>query len=196
MAIDLGAVTATLLTKIEKDSPPMLPDSPARQPTVMNRETDVDIPASLWSAWIPSSGPREIRRALDPSERDALQRRADELSSGLMPFLSTERDTVKSAIAAALGGFRSLRQQGADVAATVGVLCYVLRDFPAWAIQEGCRRIASNEADLDPQWPPNDAQFHLVVGRVVAPYHQTLAIVQALLSAPIESPAKEEISPK
>ncbi len=81
-----------------------------------------------------------------------------------------------------------------DIDVMVHVLLVVLRDFPAWAIKEACRRIVMNEAGLDGEWPPNDIQVHAVVANVVKPYREALNKVTALLEAPIEPPEPPRLS--
>jgi hypothetical protein len=83
--------------------------------------------------------------------------------------------------------FRALRLSADEAEVTVQVLLVVLRDFPAWAIKEGCRRITGNEAGLDRRWSPNDTEIHSVVAEVVRPYgRRALDNVTALLAASVE----------
>lgn len=112
--------------------------------------------------------------------------RAAELDCGLTPFQRHESDSVRAALHAMLGGFRSLRAKDDNAEASVEVLLCVLRDFPAWAIDEACMKIARRQAGLDPRWAPNDSEIHAVVSDVVSIFHRTRDRVKALLIAPIE----------
>lgn len=129
-------------------------------------------------------------------ERSALEARAAELSAGLRAFEREEREVVRSTLHAMLGGFRSLRESGEDAETAVEILLAVLREFPTWAIEEACMRIAQHKADadppLDPRWAPSDAQIYQIVADLVQPHRQTLQRVQALLSAPVEIPQPQE----
>src|SRR4051812_42502208 len=100
-----------LVSRGSRSSAPALPASTAKAPTYFNRYVEIELP-SLFSAWIPANGPRGIRRALTDAERQAVQVRADELQAALHSYLDAERDAVEAAIAAMLGGFRSMKQDG------------------------------------------------------------------------------------
>jgi hypothetical protein len=145
-------------------------------------------------------GPRSIVRELTHTERATLQRRQYALQCGLLAFQGQERDQVRGALHAMLGGFRSLRERDDNAETSVEVLLAVLRDFPAWAVEEACLRIAQQRTEidppLDPRWPPNDGQVHALVAAVVAPYRQNLTTASALLAAPVEQPAPPPVPPQ
>ena len=193
----IGKVVSGMMAKLERGEAlqPTPSGLPAVRPAILDREADFEIPHRVWSSWMPANGPRHLRRALTVPERAAVERRVHELIGGLRPFEGPECDRVDAAISAMLGGFRSMRQTGDDVEATIIVLRSVLREFPAWAICEGCRRIATNQAGLDPKWPPNDTQVHSVVAGVVATFRKTLRTAQGLLDAPIEPPPTPRVEP-
>lgn len=86
------------------------------------------------------------------------------------------------------GGFRSMRQEGDAAEGIVMVTASVLREFPVWAIEKACIRIARNQAGLDPRYPPHDTQVYMVVAEVVREFRETLKTVEALLFAPVEKP--------
>lgn len=165
---------------------------PAVRPAMVNRETDFVLPKKLWSTWIPENGSRAIIRALSASEEAALENRAAELRAGLVAMQREQRDDARAALHGMLGGFRSLRQAGEDAETAVEVLLAVLREFPAWAIEDACLRIAQRRADcdppLDPRWAPSDGQIYEIVDRIVKHYRTTLTATQALLAAPVEVP--------
>jgi hypothetical protein len=162
------------------------------RPKILDREADFDLPRKLWENWIPTNGKRGIVRAFTESERGCVQRRLAELTSGLAPFLPEQRGQIRAPLHAMLGGFRSLRESGEDAETAVEVLLAVLRDFPAWAIEEACIRIARQDIDIDPaldrRWAPSDSQIYAAVSAIVQPYRKALATAQALLDAPVALP--------
>lgn len=165
---------------------------PAVRPKLLDREVDIELPRKLWDNWIPSRGKRAIVRAFTDAERGGLQKRHAELTRGLEPFLPQQRDRIRAPLHAMLGGFRSLRESGEDAETAVEVLLAVLRDFPAWAIEEACMRIARRDIDIDPpldrRWAPSDSQIYAVVSAIVQPFRKALATAQALLDAPVALP--------
>lgn len=197
--VDLGMALSRAVAKIVAGevSPHSLYNLPAVQPREWT-DADSTIPERVWSNWIPSLGRRELKRALTVDERRELIARRDELTEGLRSYLpSGDKDEFNSILGGLLGGYRSMRHEGEDVEAVLAVLQHVLRDFPLWAISEGCRRIVMNEAGLDPRWPPNDAQIHAVVKSVVKSYKLKLDVVTDVLQACIESsPIPEEHRPQ
>lgn len=160
-------------------------------PAQTDEETD-KLARRLWSNFKPEFGRRALVRALAASERAALQRRAEALTNSLLPFTPNQRLEVDAAITAMLGGFRALQLSPDLAEITVQVILTVLRDFPAWAIKEGCRRIVNNEAGLDRRYAPNDTEIHAVVADVVRPYLQAINTVTALLEAPVEAERERE----
>lgn len=162
------------------------------RPKLLDRETDFELPRKLWENWIPANGKRSIVREFTDAERAAVQRRHTELSQGLEPYLPQQRDRIRAPLHAMLGGFRSLRESGEDAETAVEVLLAVLRDFPAWAIEEACMRIARRDIDIDPpldrRWAPSDSQIYAVVTAIVQPFRKALATAQALLDAPVALP--------
>lgn len=126
---------------------------------------------------------------MTPQETAIVKRRAVSIRDALRPFEREEIAIVNSTLAAMLGGFRSMRQQGEDVEGTVEVLRHVLREFPVWAIADGCMKIAQNKAGLDPTWPPNDSQVYDVVAEVVRYWRARLATAESMLSAAVQEAA-------
>lgn len=190
----LGKVAATALRRSPPTTPPALPAAAdGGPPALLDRVTDYDLPR-LFSAVTIAGQPRTVVRALDADERSRLERRAAELRVGLEPFRAGEADAVRAALSAMLAGYRSMRQQGDEAHATVAIMTRVLGEFPRWAIQRACLMVARGEAGLDRRWPPNDAEMHGIVARVVEPYRDTLSRVAALLAAPVELPAARRLS--
>lgn len=174
-------------------TPSTKPALPAKRdanglPAIRDEDCDVAIPARLFSAWKPDHGPRSVIRELTGHERALVGGRAEALREALRPFQASEQGRVNAEIAAMLGGFRSMRQQDEDVAATVEVARHVLREFPLWAISRGCLMIAQRKTDLDRKWPPNDGEIYGVVEDVVEHFRKRLASAEALLAAPVEPP--------
>jgi hypothetical protein len=161
-----------------------------------DRSCDIELPRRVFSSWTPSNGSRAIVRALTDEERQRLARREAELAEGLRPFSNDQAPRVRAAIAKMLGGFRSMRQQGADVVATVEAAVEVLAKFPAWAIQQGCFKIARREAGLDPSYAPHDNEIFHAVEEIVKPYRKALANAKALLDAPVEPDESPREKPK
>lgn len=81
-----------------------------------------------------------------------------------------------------------MRQEGEAAESIVMVTASVLREFPVWAIEKGCMRIAQSHAGLDPRYPPNDTQVYMAVQSIVQEFRDTLKTVEALLQAPVEKP--------
>lgn len=176
-----------LVSRGSRSSAPALSASTAKAPTYFDRYVEIELP-KLFSAWIPNAGPRGIRRALSDTERQAVEARADELRGALHGYLDSERDAVEAAIAAMLGGFRSMKQDGESAEGIVIVSAGVLRPFPLWAIEKGCLKIARGDTDLDRRFAPNDTEIYAVIDVIVKEYQKALATVEALLRAPVEIP--------
>jgi hypothetical protein len=173
----------------------------------LDQEADIDIPRRVQGAWKPTGGVRVLHRALTSAERAAVTMRAQDLEEALRPYAPDEREDVEIALFAMLGGFRSMRQQADNAEAVIQVLRNVLREFPAWAIEQGCLIIAQGrgvDADgkpLDRTWPPNDPQVHAVVTEVVRIHCKNLQQARDLLNAPVEQietprPSREELEAK
>lgn len=157
-------------------------------PVLFDRECDLEIPSQLLSSWTPENGEREIIRELKPAERLNLNGRARALTEALQPYSEQETNRVEAELAAMFNGFRSMRQQGADVVGTIEITRRVLREFPVWAIAKGCMKIAQDRAELNARFAPNDAEIYRVVAEIVRHFRKTLAKVKSVLTAQIEKP--------
>jgi hypothetical protein len=144
------------------------------------------LPRRLFAAIVLDGRDREIVRALTEEERGKLTARAAELRAGLTPFSEADTNKVDAAIGAMFSGFRAMRQEGENVEAQVDITRFVLREFPRWAIEEGCLKIAQGKAGLDRRYAPNDTQIHEVIAWIVRPYAEKARVVHALLAAPVE----------
>lgn len=191
----IGKAAATALAQVRpagsQDRHTSLPSKPltstAKAPALVDKRCDYEL-QRLFSTWIPDGEPRAVRRTLAPDERKALKARAGALRTGLAGYIESEAKVVKAQVGAMLGGFRAMRQQDADVEGLLMAAAAVMRPFPLWAIAKGCMKIAQRQAGLDPRYAPNDTEIFGVVDNIVKGYRQTLATVEALLVAPVETP--------
>ena len=164
-------------------------------PKILNRLTDVDIPRSSWSAWIPAGGAaRTLRRELTEVERQALQIRFNELAPVVAGYDGPrDQAIVVSAIAGMLGAYRSMRQVGDSAVAQLESISQALASFPAWAIQKACGSIQTNgvwrDGKFDRNWPPNDSEIVDAVRKEVKLYADSLRSAAALLSAEVDPDA-------
>lgn len=169
--------------------PPMTLDGPL--PKISNPLTDIEIPKAVWSAWVPTAESRQLRRALMPAERSALEARRAELAPALEPFAGrTETNRVDLALVDMFGAFRSMRQTGADALAILEASRRSLTQFPCWAIEKACRSIQQNgvwrDGKFDRQWPPSDPEIIDAVRKEVRLYSDQHRNVVALLAATVE----------
>ena len=159
-------------------------------PPVSNRLTDVEIPRAVWANWIPDDGPRQLRRALTVTERNALEGRRAELEPMLEPFTPAELDHVVLALSDMFGGFTSMRQGDEDAAARLDSVVRLLAPFPAWAIAKACSYIQMNgvyrDGKFDRRWPPNDPEIVKEVRSAMQLYAQQHSQAVAMLSATVE----------
>ena len=162
-------------------------------PVLLDRSVDVEIPRRL-IAFRPATGPVEIRREMAPQERGEVEARAAALELWVAPFSPDDRAEIEASIGAMLGGFRSMRQQGADLENILAITCAVLREFPAWAIKKACLKIARRETKLDGRFAPNDGEIVDVVYSLVEPYRRQLDQARALLEAFVEQTHKDSPS--
>lgn len=190
---NIGNLAAGVIRQAQAspDSRSNMPAIPTRTdgenlPALFDPECDRVIPDRVFSGWVPSDGPRAIVRHLRPAERAKVEARAIALRNAVTAHHVSENRKVRAELAAMLGGFRAMRQQGDDALAMIEVTARVVREFPLWAIAKGCMEIAQNKASLDPRWPPNDDQVYAVVTGIVALYRKHLKIAEALLVAPLE----------
>jgi hypothetical protein len=165
---------------------------------VHDNHVESELPDRLMSFWqVTEDGfakaPRTLCRALRDIERAAIETRVAALKAALLPYTEQEREAVEIAIGATIGGFRSMRQEGAAAIAIVDSIVELVAEFPPWAIAQGCQLIRSRKTGflkppMNPEFPPNDCRVYEVVEHVVTPYRRALALAHALLSAPVEPP--------
>jgi hypothetical protein len=156
-------------------------------PVTFDLECDREIPKRVFSAWKEDRKAREIVRELSVSEHEILAVRATALEQALEPYRPVENEQVRACIAAMFSGFRSMRQVGEEMSATVEITSNVSRSLPAWAIAKACMMIARGQTDLDNRFAPNDTEIFAVVEGIVRPYREALQRAHALLSAPVET---------
>ena len=134
-------------------------------PPVRDQYADVEIPRAVWSAWKEDGKPRYLRRVLKSDERDALQRRANELKAWVGGFHKTEMDMVALAITRMFNAFPAYAMKsGPGVVAQVKAVMEALEPYPAWAIVKACQRIGTEgfvrkegvgEYRTEKHWPPS-----------------------------------------
>jgi hypothetical protein len=158
-------------------------------PVAFDRDVDQNIPRAVLTAWKPDGRPRPLQRPLTVGERGAVEARAAALEIALMPFTHEQKPMVEANVGAMFNGFRAMRQQGDDIEFSATITLGVLRDFPAWAIERGCLKIARHEVGLDARYAPNDGQIADVVREVARPYRQAFTQASALLAGSVEAEA-------
>ncbi|MPZ36656.1 MAG: hypothetical protein GEU95_01115 [Rhizobiales bacterium] len=155
-------------------------------PPSFDADADQIVPNRCYSAWIPKTGPRPLRKRLSYYERTTVEQRVEALRRAVEPFGPGDTDLCAGAISTMFGKYPQLRQQGADVLTMVNEMLGTLRDMPPWAIVDGCELVGDGRAGLKPSFPPTNAEVRAVVERVLQPYRVRLAAAEALLLAPLE----------
>jgi hypothetical protein len=159
---------------------------PSKLPTVFDLEADQALPNRVYSAWTPTGGVKHLRRPLLIHERRLMAERVQDLRRAVVPYTEAQKDVVAAAIADMLGGFRSMRQSGDAVIATVASVLFAVEHLPPWAIVQGCEAIRQHRAGLKAEWAPNDTEIVAVCRRFVEPYATRLRNAEALLKAPVD----------
>lgn len=152
-----------------------------------DREVDHEMPRRLVCFRPNGGGPWEIRREMRPDERVTLDARCAALEIATSAYEEAETASVEASIGAMLGGFRSMRQQGENVVRIIEITRAVLREFPAWAINRACLKIARHETKHDPRFAPNDAELADQVRAVLKPYREALDAARALLGSAVRT---------
>jgi hypothetical protein len=164
------------------------PKGVAKPPLLDDPQCDRAIPERLVS-FRSLTGAWELRRPISGVECAKLNERLTELDRALVPFTPGDRDRVDLALNSLLMGFRNQRRQSEDAdAVMIGVLRSILRDYPAWAIEETWLRIAGHKSPLDPHWVPSDAEIAAVARDVLTPYRARRDAIKALLAAKVAAP--------
>lgn len=190
----IKVISASSMAVATGPASPALPcNAPAplttdKAPSLTDREADYVLPARVFVNWKADGEPRAIMRPLTEREQSVIEHRRDELQPALSAYLDEERAAVEAEIMALFAGRRSMRQSGVEAEATAAITARVLRQFPLWAISEGCMVIARGGGDVDHRYAPNDSEIYAVVEKVVRPYREKLENANALLSAPVEPP--------
>jgi hypothetical protein len=188
--VTLVAEQTGLASPAPRSSTPALPAKRDANglPVRLDQECDIELPRQLFAAWIPDTGPRAIVRALSADGRAKIEARATALEDSLKPFTSNDEHAVRANINGLFSGYHAMRQVGENARAVVDVTMAVLREFPAWAIAQGCRNIVRGETKLDRRFTPNDTEIFDVVAGIVRLYRENLRQAKALLDAPVEEP--------
>ena len=193
----IGAVVTLVAGETGLASPAprsSMPALPAKRdanglPVRLDQEYDIALPRQLFAAWIPDTGLRAMVRALSADERAKIEARANALEDALRPFTRNDEHAVRASVNGLFSGYRAMRQLGDDARAVVEVTMAVLREFPAWAITQACRKIVCGETKLHRRFAPNDSEIFDVVAGVVRFYGENLRQAKALLDAPVDEPA-------
>jgi hypothetical protein len=135
---------------------------------------------------------------LEPEDKAALQRRAEDLRACLLPYGDGDLDVVCEALATMFNSFPSLRGDvGSMAVARVEGASRALEAFPAWAITVACAHVhrhgyqvtdRGGERKTERHWPPSDADVHKIVEDVVSGRLIALQNAEAMLTAPVEPP--------
>lgn len=131
-------------------------------------------------------GRPEIVRALTVDERSALANRLASLETALEPYQADDRIACGAAISGMIGAFAVMQRHSGEVAAAItAAYLWTVRDRPRWAIEQACSDIRSGRAGLAPNYCPNEPEFNIAVGKVLAPFRIRLAAAKDLLSAEV-----------
>lgn len=135
-------------------------------------------------AWRGDNGEIGTIRKLTDDEISAAQSRDAALTLAIMPHGDDDARLIEATLAAMFGGFRQMTQSNeADAESMIKVTRAVLKDFPAWAIERACVKIAKANAGLGNTWPPSDAEIVALVRKEVAPYIVALRTAKGLLAS-------------
>jgi hypothetical protein len=151
---------------------------------------DRDIPDQL--VWAYDSGRRpKLRRELEPTERSALEARANDLRRALAPWPPSSRNDLIATIGEMLGAFPTMQRYSAEEA--LGMSIAYLESarnsndapFPHWAIVRACDLIRRGEAGIERSFCPPEPVFVSVVRNQIGHYKRQLAEIEAILNAPV-----------
>lgn len=129
-------------------------------------------------------------RALTDGERAALENRVRDLTPALLGYQRPEEDDrIAASLGEMFGSFRSMRDKGADAAATLTATMRTMEPFPAWAVERACEVIRGEGYDVDGRrerhWPPSDGEIVVMVKEAERLRREALDSAQALLNAPV-----------
>jgi hypothetical protein len=169
------------------------PSSSSRRtsPQRIVARTDIDIPRIVWSSWKEDGRPRELRRALNDSERRELEVRHDELAGALVAHTESDVNRIALAITDMYGSFPAMRARDDEtVIARIDSLRRLLAPYPCWAIEQACASIRAHgvyrDGRFDQQWPPSDAEIVHEIRQELAGVQDRLGNIAALLKAEVE----------
>lgn len=133
-------------------------------------------------------GRPELVRELTTDERAALELRVSSLKDSLEPYAPHDRTACAAAISGMIGGFSVMHRHSGEVAAAItAAYLWTVRERPRWAIEQACSDIRGGKASLAPNYCPNEPEFNVVIGNVLAPYKAKLAAASDLLKAAVIS---------
>ena len=122
----LGGQTASDLVPVTREE---------RLPGLFEREVDRGIPDRVVIWWQDGAAMPELRRPWSDEEKLALNRRADDLRTALLPWPQPSRNTLLQEISGMLGAFPSMQRldKSTALSITLGYL-WTVRERPHWAI--------------------------------------------------------------
>jgi hypothetical protein len=194
---ELGQVVVSLSTRLRSRSEaaegaPVPITSPDNLPELFVRAVDRDIADRVVAFRLGTNPETEepvLRRELSAPEREALDRRADELRRAVAPAPASSRDTLLGAISGMLGAFPTMQRfDPATALAIAANYLWTVREEPHWAIARACDQVRANGAGLNPSYCPSEPEFAAVVKRCVEAYRRQLRKTKALLRAKVDAP--------
>lgn len=159
-------------------------------PALFDRTTDREIPDRVVCGYDLHGGHPELRRALAPDERAALERRVAELRPAVASARAGDRDTLLDAL---LG----VQPQGFDEETSMGLAASYLETLgrlPPWAVREACLMVRTSEAKLE-AGQTVEQLLNATARGLVAPYERSLLKAQGLLDAQVTLPAPRRAPP-
>lgn len=160
-----------------------------RLPSIWNRTVDRDIADRVVCFWRGEQLEPELRRDLEPDERQALVRRAGELRNALAPAPATSRNVLLGAIGAMLGAFPQMTRHSDETATAIAAgYLWTARERPHWAIVRACEMVRSGAADRTVSFCPSEPEFNTLIGGLVVDYERRLRAAERLLDARLSPP--------
>jgi hypothetical protein len=125
------------------------------------------------------------------AERRVLQLRRNEIGLGLTPATEAEIGRAVAALRAVLPSQHGSDHDSAVLLARSTVAA--LRGMPVWVVNEACRLVLGAKAGLGHGFAPSPPELVSICERILAPFRQEQATIQAVLSAEVRAPINEEI---
>lgn len=157
------------------------------KPPTMDQIADIEIPRTIWSTWTEAGRDKKLRRPLSEAEHTALEKRRDELAPWVCGYHAEELDDVSLALIDLFSGFQSMTAEVG--AARVDSVARLLKDFPAWAIENVSTKIRlrgyTRDGKIERHWAPTDPEVVDLLKIEVALYGRSHDNAVALLTAEV-----------